>query len=107
MGKAAAAAPPRPVGLTSYEQGEKNMIVFERESLRISLITSRLLRTEVGELCDLPTQTVQNRDFGDVPHKMCETEKHIEITTDDVFFRVRKSDGKVVYAAFEIGRAHV
>ena len=79
------------------------MIIFERDNLRISLITPRLLRTETGAFCDLPTQTVQMRDFGEVPHTVNETEKYVEITTDEVFFRVKKSSGNVVYAAFGNG----
>ena len=39
------------------------MVIFEQKDLRISIITSRLLRTEKGVFTDLPTQTIQNRDF--------------------------------------------
>ena len=88
------------------------MIIFKNDYLRISLLTPRLLRTEIGAgldlpvggiFTDLPTQTVQSRDFGEVPYTLNETEKYIEITTDEVFFRVKKSSGDVVYAAFDNG----
>ncbi len=77
------------------------MIVFEKDDLRISLLTSRLLRTEKGAFCDMPTQTVINRDFGKVEHSLTETDKYLEIKTSDVLFRIKKSNGNVVYAAFE------
>ena len=77
------------------------MIIFEKNNLRISLLTPRLLRTEVGGFTDLPTQTVVNRDLGDVEYRISENEKYVVITTNEVFFRVKKSNGKVVYAAFD------
>ena len=41
-------------------------IVYKTENFRICLLTSRLLRVERGNLTDLPTQTVWNRDLGEV-----------------------------------------
>ncbi len=76
------------------------MIVFEKNDLRISLLTSRLLRTEKGTFVDLPTQTVQNREFCVPKYTLTENEKYIEIQTEDLLFRVKKSSGEVVYAAF-------
>ena len=79
------------------------MIIFEKNDLRISLLTPRLLRTELGAFTDKPTQTVVNRDFGEVEYSIIENEKYVVITTSEVFFRVRKKDGRVVYAAFDNG----
>ena len=76
------------------------MIVFEKNDFRISLLTSRLLRTEKGAFTDLPTQTVQNREFCVPKYTLTENKKYIEIQTDDVLFRVKKSSGEVVYAFF-------
>ena len=82
---------------------EKKMIIFKNDYLRISLLTPRLLRTEIaahqdmpgdGIFTDLPTQTVQNRDFGKVEYSLCETEKNIEITTEKVKFVVSKKKAK-------------
>ena len=72
------------------------MVVFERGDLRISLITPRLLRTEKGAFCDAPTQTVQNRDFGEVKYSLSDEGRFIVIKTDEVTFKVRCSDGAEV-----------
>ncbi len=83
------------------------MIIYQNDYLRISLITDRLLRTETaantdiagGSLfTDLPTQTVQNRDFCRVEYKLTEDEKYVEVQTARACFKVKKSDGRVVYA---------
>ena len=39
-------------------------VVYQQDGLRISLLTSRLLRMEKGNSTDLTTQTVWNRDLG-------------------------------------------
>lgn len=77
------------------------MIVYQEKDLRISLITSRLLRTEKGSFCDLPTQIVQNRDFSNPKYTILSDKKRVNIQTEDVLFSVRKSDGKVTYAHFD------
>ena len=74
------------------------MIIYQHNGLRISLITERLLRTEVGAFTDLPTQTVQNRDFCEVKYKLREDEKYVGVQTSCAYFKVKKSSGKVVYA---------
>ena len=71
------------------------MIVFEKNDLRISLITPRLLRTEKGIFTDLPTQTVQNREFGDVDYSLSEHSDLITVTTDAVCFAISKKNGDV------------
>ena len=71
------------------------MVIFKENDLRISLLTPRLLRTEKGAFCDLPTQTVVARDFGDVKYTLHEDEKYIFVQTEYVGFQVRLSDGKV------------
>ncbi len=79
------------------------MIVFEKNNLRISLITPRLLRTEVGAFCDSPTQTVQNRNLGEVKYTLKENEKTVEITTEKVSFTVSKKSGKALSVTLEDG----
>ena len=85
------------------------MVIYKNDYLRISLLTSRLLRTETaahtdasvsGVFTDLPTQTVQNRDFGDVEYDLTETDKYVVVTTKCASFKVCKKNGEVVYAQF-------
>ena len=71
------------------------MVIFKENDLRISLLTPRLLRTEKGAFCDLPTQTVVNRDLGEVKYTLYEDEGHVTVQTDSAGFTVRLSDGKV------------
>ncbi len=77
------------------------MIVFQEKNLRISLLTSRLLRTEKGSFCDFPTQTVQNRDFDNPKYTIRADKKRVNIQTEDTIFSVRISDGSVAYAHFD------
>ena len=74
------------------------MIIFERNKLRISLITSRLLRVETGSFTDLPTQTVVCRDFENPEYKIEQNDKFVEVSTNAMSVRIRLSDGKAVYA---------
>ncbi len=84
------------------------MIIYKNDYLRISLITDRLLRTEIaantdigrGVFTDLPTQTVMNRDFCEVKYKLCEDEKYVGVQTSCAYFKVKKSSGKVVEATW-------
>ena len=46
------------------------MVIFEKGDIRLSLITSRLLRVEKGGFTDLKTQTVVCRDFEN-PESRC------------------------------------
>ena len=77
------------------------MVVYEKESLRISLITPRLLRTEKGAFTDLPTQTVQNREFCYVNYNLDDLGKSVTITTDSACFSVDKKSGDVLSVYLE------
>lgn len=77
------------------------MVIYQENDLRISLLTSRILRTEKGTFCDLPTQTVQSRDFGEIKYSLDIGDKYIDVTTDKVYFRVSKENEDVVYASWE------
>ena len=77
------------------------MIVFEKNDLRISIITPRLLRTEKSIFTDLPTQTVQNREFGDVDYSLSEHSDLITVTTDAVCFAISKKNGDVTSVFIE------
>lgn len=72
------------------------MVIFEKDGLRISLITPNLLRTETGVFCDAPTQTVQNRDFGKVEYEIKEQQERVTVTTSAFEFIVDKKSGKVM-----------
>ncbi len=80
------------------------MIIFEKNDLRISLITPLLLRTEKGNFTDLPTQTVQNRDFCDVKFTISENNKVILVKTEEAEFAVNTSNGTVITVAFPNGK---
>ena len=49
------------------------MIIFEKNDVRLSLILPDVLRVEKGSRTDLPTQIVQHRDFGPIPHTLEES----------------------------------
>ena len=72
------------------------MIIYEKNDLRISLITPRLLRTEKGAFCDFPTQTVINRDFGKVDYVLKETNTHITVDTGVHTFVININNGDVL-----------
>ncbi len=71
------------------------MIIYEQNDLRISLLTPRLLRTEKGAFCDLPTQTVQNRDFCKTDYIIKESNNIITVCTSAFTFDVDGKTGKV------------
>ena len=77
------------------------MIIYNENDLRISLLTPKLLRTEKGAFCDLPTQTVQNRDFDKPKYTLSEDEKTVTVTTEKVVFEVCKKTGNVLCARWE------
>lgn len=77
------------------------MIIYQEKDLRISLITPRLLRTEKGAFCDLPTQTVQNRDFLKVNYSIQQDSKTVSIKTDAVEFSVDSKSGNVLSASWD------
>lgn len=71
------------------------MVIFEKGDIRISLITPRLLRTEKGIFTDLPTQTVQNRDFEKVEYMLEKNADRVTVNTDEVVFYVDVKSGNV------------
>lgn len=79
------------------------MIIYEKNDLRVSLITSRLLRTEKRCFTDLPTQTVCNRDFDKPSFELSELDKYLIISTDRATFKVRKSTGMVISVSLDKG----
>lgn len=77
-------------------QSVNKNIVIASAHVRISLLTSRLLRVEKGCLTDLPTQTVLFRDLGIVPFSTEYRGNLCIIRTDHVVFQVNFKTGKVL-----------
>ena len=71
------------------------MIIFEKSNIRISLITSRLLRVETGAFTDLATQTVVNRDFEKAEYKLEQNGDLLSVITSDAVFKVDEKSGEV------------
>lgn len=80
------------------------MIIFEKNDLRISLITPALLRTEKGSFTDLPTQTVLNRDFCEAKFTISQKDKAVIIKTDEAEFTVNSMNGNVMSVILSDGR---
>ena len=70
-------------------------IVYQDANVRISLLTSRLIRVEKDSFTDLPTQTVWNRNLGVVPYEVDENSEKLVVKTEDTKFYIQKSAGKV------------
>ena len=81
------------------------MIIFEQNNIRISLITSRLLRVETGAFTDLATQTVINRDFEKTEYKLEQKGDTLSVITNDATFNLTLSAGDVKSA--KIGESTV
>ena len=79
------------------------MIIFETESIRVSFITARLLRTESGNFTDLRTQVVQNREFAAAEYEMTEEDRYLHIRTKEVQFCVDKTSAEVRYVVLQNG----
>ena len=79
------------------------MVIFERNDLRISLLTNRLLRVEKGAFTDLPTQTVLDRDFSAVQYTLREQGKMLFVQTEENCFQVNLTSGKVIKVDFVEG----
>ena len=82
---------------------EVKNIVMENEIIRVSLLTSSLIRVEKGAFTDMPTQTVWNRDLGEVPYTVAQRDGLLEIQTEDVTFGIEIKSGKLEFVAFKEG----
>ncbi len=71
------------------------MVIYEKDSLRISVILPDLLRIEKGAWTDLPTQTVLFRDFGFIPHAMHQKNNLLCIKTEAATFRIELPAGRM------------
>ena len=87
-----------------HTQPINNNIVLERNHVRISLLTSRLLRVEKGHFTDLATQTVLFRDLGTVLFSSEYRGNLCIIRTDHAVFHVNFKSAKVVGIELSDGR---
>ena len=78
-------------------------IVYEKNNIRIALLTSRLLRIENGVWTDMPTQMVWNRALGEVPYTVVEKDGVLEIKTECVAYGVELKSGKLLFVVLEDG----
>lgn len=74
---------------------ELKNVVYQEATIRVSLLTPRLLRVEKGAFTDLPTQTVWNRNLGEVAYKTQKNDTKLWVKTEAVVFCVDTSAGKV------------
>ena len=72
------------------------MVIFEQKDLRISLILPEVLRVEKGNRTDLPTQIVQFRDFGEIPHTKEIHGDWCVVQTDAARFEVDLTTGNLI-----------
>ena len=71
------------------------MVIFQNDTLRISLLLPTVLRVEKEDFTDLPTQTVLYRDFGDVAATLSEAGHCLTVKTAAATFTIDLSSGKV------------
>ena len=84
------------MGRFSFESKPKvENIVLEKGDVRVSLLTSELLRVEKGNWTDMATQSVWNRALGKVDYTLEENDQGCVIATDEVTFVVDAQAGKV------------
>ena len=77
--------------------------VFKTKHMRITLLTPQLLRLETGNLTDLPTQTVWNRDFPKVNCTWGQENGIFTLKTTETVFRIDVSRGKLLSVTLKDG----
>ena len=78
-------------------------IAFQDERIRISVISSRIIRIEKGGTTDLPTQTVWYRDLGIVPFKWKKDGTKGHLSLGDVTYHIDLKRGTVISAELSDG----
>ena len=78
-------------------------VVYHADGLRLSLLTSRLLRVEKGNITDLATQTVWNRDLGKVEWEFEDRGNICAVRTPCAAFTVDKNRGEVTSVTLSDG----
>lgn len=78
--------------IDTKDSATSNYTTFD--NIRISVITSRLIRVEIsknGEFIDQATQKVWYRDFEKAEYTISEKDKNIVVTTDNVILTILKN----------------
>ena len=70
-------------------------MIYEKNGVRITLLTPCLLRIETGSFTDLPTQTVWNRDLGEASCEITCQADICTVKTTEVTFRIGLKQRKV------------
>lgn len=81
--------------------------IVQKGSVRLSVLTPRLLRVEFRrdkKFCDLPTQTVWYRNFGSPQFSCHESEAAVTVTTEYCSFEIKKSNGRLKSVEFKDGK---
>ena len=81
--------------------------IVQKGSVRLSVLTPRLLRVEFRrdkKFCDLPTQTVWYRNFGSPQFSCHENEAAVTVTTEYCSFEIKKSNGRLKSVEFKDGK---
>lgn len=71
-------------------------MVFHSGDTRITVLTPCLIRVEKGNVTDLRTQTVWNRELGEVPCEVDHSGDICTVKTEEVTFQVSLKTGKAV-----------
>ncbi|MGN1026022.1 MAG: TIM-barrel domain-containing protein, partial [Faecousia sp.] len=79
------------------------MVIYEKNNVRMTLLTPCLLRTETGSFTDLPTQTVWHREQGDVPYTLEETGNRCTVRTEEAAWVVDLTSGSVISVTLSDG----
>ena len=85
----------------SGKTADSNVII--KNDVRISVLTSRLIRIEKqpdGKFCDMPTQTVFNRNFDTPSFVVTDNRSSFAVKTDDVSF-VFSAEGELIQAVMK------
>ena len=78
-------------------------IIYEDSAMRLTLLTSRLLRIETGHFTDAATQTVWSRSFDQCEYSLIEGDKILSVVTPDVTFHISKKRKKLIKVIFSNG----
>ena len=72
------------------------MVIFQKNDLRLSLLTPCLLRVEKGKFTDLPTQTVLDREWEEPFYTVEENARTVTVRTAEAIFRLDPVSGEML-----------
>ena len=89
--------------LTDCARVPERNIVFQDDHIRLSILSSRIIRIEKGIFTDLPTQTVWYRDLGDVDFRWETEGVNGCLITNEVSYLVDTKKGSLISATLADG----